>query len=149
MASVKGDYYLSNRNNREVAEFIKTFSNLAKAVKEDYPNSDIRVIDTKTASIGSVLKINPVMRLINGEVTITEKIREKSIIQIVQEEVEQIEKQILGVGYSENPGEGEELLGRLQNNFNPKQIHYRPIGASIASHAGLGTLGIAYLSKYD
>lgn len=77
MASVKGDYYLSNRNNREVAEFIKTFSNLAKAVKEDYPNSDIRVIDTKTASIGSVLKINPVMRLINGEVTITEKIREK------------------------------------------------------------------------
>lgn len=68
---------MSNRNNREVAEFIKTFSNLAKAVKEDYPNSDIRVIDTKTASIGSVLKINPVMRLINGEVTITEKIREK------------------------------------------------------------------------
>ena len=221
-----------------VAEFVKTFSDLAKAkesglyvcvssklsstfetatlaakaIKEDYPNSDIRVIDTKTASIGvgvivkevvkmkkagktideievrvkfmadnmvtlftlsdlnyvaeggriskatasigSVLQINPVMRLIDGEVAITEKIRgkkrlKKRIIQIIEEEVDQIEKQVLGVGYSEKPEEGEALLQKIKENFNPEEILYRPIGSSIASHAGLGLLGVSYLSTYE
>lgn len=184
----------------------------AEAVKRDYPNADIRVIDSKSASIGigvqvmeavnmkndgktmdeidarmrfmadnlvtlftlsdlnyvaeggrisktaasigSLLQINPVMRLIDGAVEVTEKIRGKKrllkrLMEIFHTESDQIEDQIIGVGYSEDPAAGEQLLEALKENFQPKEILYRPIGSSIASHAGLGTLGIAYLKKTD
>lgn len=184
----------------------------ARAVKAEYPDSDIRVIDSKTASIGenllireaiqmkqagksldeiearirfmadhlvtlftlsdlnyvaeggriskaaasigSLLQINPVMRLVDGAVEVTEKIRSKKrlakrITEIVAKEADQIEKQLVVVGYSDDPGAGNQLFTLIQENFKPAELHKRPIGSSIASHAGLGTLGVAYLSKYE
>lgn len=111
-------------------------------------------ISTTAASIGSVLQINSVMQLIDGAVTVTEKIRGKKrvtkrMLEIIKDEADQIEKQILGVAYSENPKKGEDFLAEVEEHFNARGVIFQPIGSSIASHAGLGTLGIAFLKKYS
>lgn len=111
-------------------------------------------ISTTAASIGSVLQINSVMQLIDGAVTVTEKIRGKKhvtkrMLEIIKDEADQIEKQILGVAYSENPKKGEDFLAEVEEHFNARGVIFQPIGSSNASHAGLGTLGIAFLKKYS
>ncbi|WP_373711724.1 DegV family protein [Jeotgalibaca porci] len=111
-------------------------------------------ISKTAATIGSVLQINPVMELINGKVVITEKIRGKKkvmnrMIEVIKEKADQIEKQIIGVAYSEDIEKGKEFLAEVESQIASRGIVFRPVGASVATHAGLGTLGIAYLKKYS
>lgn len=111
-------------------------------------------ISKSAAAIGAVLQINPVMELVDGAIEITEKIRGKKrvikrIIEIAKEKVHQPERQTIGIAYSNNIKQREELERAVRTQLNPKDVLIRPIGASIASHAGLGTMGIVFLTKYE
>lgn len=221
-----------------VAEFLKTFTRMAKeqengiyialssklsgtyrtalmvyeGVKQEYPDFDLRIVDSKTvsvgagvqvaeavklkdagktldeieervrfmagnmltlftlsdlgwvaeggrisksaAAIGSVLQINPVMELVDGAVEITEKIRGKKrvikrIMEVAMEKADQPERQLIGIAYSDDLAKRSELVEAVQTQLAPQDILVRPIGASIAAHAGLGTLGIVFLTKYE
>ena len=94
------------------------------------------------------------MQLINGKVVITEKIRGKKkvvnrMIEMIKEKANQIEKQIISVAYSEEIEKGKAYLAEVERKITSRGIVFRPVGASVATHAGLGTLGIAYLKKYS
>lgn len=111
-------------------------------------------ISKRAAAIGSVVQINPVLRPDEGAVVVSEKIRgkkrvNKRVTEIVENEADQLARQTIAVAYSDDRSEGEKLLAEIRKHFEPADIIFLPIGATIATHSGLGTLGVAFLKKYE
>lgn len=111
-------------------------------------------ISKTSASIGSLLQINPVLVLVDGAVEVAEKIRGKKrvvkrILDILDEEADQLSLQTVGIAYSNDLESKEKLEAAIADKFSPKAIVARPVGATIGSHTGLGTLGVTFLKKYS
>jgi DegV family protein with EDD domain len=102
------------------------------------------------AFLGTLMKIKPLMRLVEGEVQPVEKIRTTE--RLLNRFVELLEKEAAqghGVRYSlaesDNGDLVDGLLERLQKVKNAVPVYRTKIGGVVASHAGPGTLGITFV----
>lgn len=111
-------------------------------------------ISKSQATIGSMLQINPIIEVVDGEVEIIEKVRGKKrllkrLMEIVENREDQIEKQTVGIVYSNDLDMKTKLIAAMEDQFDYEELVVRPVGATIATHTGLGTMGVTFLEQYE
>ncbi|MGL4848145.1 MAG: DegV family protein [Clostridium sp.] len=101
-----------------------------------------------SALLGNMLKIKPILTVVDGETSVFKKVRtrKKSIDAIVEEALEDIKAKGLGniiVHHINCEEDGLELAKRLQEKLDTK-VEIQSIGPVIGLHVGPGSIGIAY-----
>ena len=102
------------------------------------------------AFLGTLMKIKPLLKVVNGEVQPIEKIRTRDrllnrFVELVEKAARKHSQLILTVAESDNSEVMTELLGRLERIPGVSLVFRGKIGGVITSHAGPGALGIAFV----
>ena len=102
------------------------------------------------AFLGTLMKIKPLLKVVNGEVQPIEKIRTRDrllnrFVELVEQAAREHSRLILTVAESDNSEVMTELLGRLGRIPGVSLVFRGRIGGVITSHAGPGALGIAFV----
>jgi DegV family protein with EDD domain len=102
------------------------------------------------AFLGTLMKIKPLLKVVNGEVQPIEKIRTRDRLlnrfgELVEQAAREHSQLILTVAESDNSEVMTELLGRLERIPGVSLVFRGKIGGVITSHAGPGALGIAFV----
>lgn len=102
------------------------------------------------AFLGTLMKIKPLLKVVNGEVQPIEKIRTRDrllnrFVELVEQAAREHSRLILTVAESDNSEVMTELLGRLERIPGVSLVFRGKIGGVITSHAGPGALGIAFV----
>jgi DegV family protein with EDD domain len=102
------------------------------------------------AFLGTLMKIKPLLKVVNGEVQPIEKIRTRDrllnrFVELVEQASREHSRLILTVAESDNSEVMTELLGRLKRIPGVSLVFRGKIGGVITSHAGPGALGIAFV----
>jgi DegV family protein with EDD domain len=102
------------------------------------------------AFLGTLMKIKPLLKVVNGEVQPIEKIRTRDrllnrFVGLVEQAAREHSRLILTVAESDNSEVMTELLGRLERIPGVSLVFRGKIGGVITSHAGPGALGIAFV----
>ncbi|WP_297634014.1 DegV family protein [uncultured Clostridium sp.] len=105
-------------------------------------------IGTAATLFGNMLKVKPILTIIDGETSIFKKVRtrKKAIDEIVEETLSDIENGGLGdiiVHHINCEEEGLKLAKVLEERLNRK-IKIQSIGPVVGLHVGPGSIGIAY-----
>lgn len=113
-------------------------------------------IGSAAALVGSILKIIPILTVVDGKTTVFDKVRTrgKAINSIVNEVIEDIDKKGLGeiaIHHINCENEGMELKRNLEDRLKEKGIECNiivgSIGPIIGLHVGPGSIGVAYYTK--
>lgn len=100
--------------------------------------------------IGSLLKIRPLVKVIDGTLTPTDKVRgkkEKALDQLLSNALaqkEEMDEDVLFVTHASAPDEAAYIKQQLEANTNVKNIIVTEAGCVISSHCGPGTVGIIF-----
>jgi DegV family protein with EDD domain len=99
------------------------------------------------SSLASLLNIKPIVRLEDGLLDVTEKVRSQGkalerMLEIVLERVGTSAAVNLAVVHAREPEEGQRLLDRAKELFNCKETFVADLTASLVVHLGPGTLGL-------
>ncbi|WP_223068502.1 DegV family protein [Paenibacillus caui] len=103
--------------------------------------------------VASLLKIRPVIKVINGKMTPAYKVRgsrEKAFEQMVGNalgKLEVMDKDTLFITDSVAREDANNLRQMLQDKVQPQEIFLTEAGCVISSHCGPKTIGIIYLTK--
>ncbi|AHD05381.1 DegV family protein [Paenibacillus larvae] len=103
--------------------------------------------------IGSLLKIRPVIKVVDGGMIMAYKVRgkrEKALDQMLQnalKEVPNMDTEIIGVTHSMSEEDAKMLKEKLAEKTNAKEILLSKAGCVISSHCGPNTVGILYIKK--
>jgi len=102
------------------------------------------------AFFGSLMKIKPLLKLMEGEVRPVEKIRTSErllnrFVELVENEAQGGGRLQLSVAESDNSDVMTGLLERLMKIPGVSLVHRCKIGGVITSHGGPGTLGITFV----
>lgn len=100
------------------------------------------------ALIGRVLKIIPILTVVDGETTIFNKVRtkKKAVNEMINVFLQDIKKYKFGnivVHHINCEGEAKEIADTIKS-FIGKDINICPIGPVIGTHVGPGAVGLAY-----
>lgn len=102
---------------------------------------------------GSLFKIRPVVKVVNGKMILASKIRgkrEKSLDQLLQNALnlkDEMDNEIIFVTHSLADEEAVQVQAVLQRETNAKQVIVSETGCVIASHCGPQTVGIVFSRK--
>lgn len=102
---------------------------------------------------GSILKIKPILRLVDGNVIVGEKLRGKrektinALLELVLKNAENINLKRLSISHSLCISDAKFLKKQLEERLKLKDIIITDAGCVISSHCGPGTVGIMYISK--
>lgn len=113
----------------------------------DYLKKGGRISGT-TATIGNLLNIKPILKVEDGLVKQKTKVRGSkkimsALIKELKDEVgEDFSQKIVCVGYGDDLSLKDELIQKVKEELNPKQILSFQIGACIISHSGPEVLGL-------
>jgi len=151
---------------REVAQAIEDGADLAqcKAVAEDVRTRSGLVFAVDTLEflhrggrigggkrfLGTLLDIKPVLELENGTVEAVEQVRTKRkalgcLLDLVAEKTDGKELAYLGVSHACAEAEAVDLLERAQARFNAEHTMLSELSPVIGTHAGPGTVVLAYM----
>lgn len=99
------------------------------------------------AFLGAVMRVKPILSFRGGEVHPEERVRTKSLAleRMFQIATSYPRATDVGIGYSTNAQEAEELRCRLEAALPGAQIHVARLGPVLGVHGGPGTLGIGVL----
>lgn len=103
--------------------------------------------------IGNMLKIRPVVQVVDGGMILAEKIRgkrEKAIGRLLDRVLvnkDAIDREIMFVPQAEAPEEAAYLKERLKAELDIREVVIAEAGCVISSHCGPQTVGIIYLNK--
>lgn len=111
-----------------------------------------RISSTK-AAVGNLLNIKPICEVKDGLVNQLGQVRGKKnvinkLIEIIEEQTaDELDNEIMYIGYMNNEKERDKLEEALKDKFNPKEIRYFKIGSGIGTHSGPGVLGVLSFKK--
>jgi DegV family protein with EDD domain len=99
--------------------------------------------------LGTALSLKPVLHLLNGGVEPLENVRTKNkakarLLDLVAERVEGKDNIRLSVLHANASAEADELMEAVQQRIHAVEMHMSPVSPVIGTHAGPGTVGIAY-----
>jgi DegV family protein with EDD domain len=108
-------------------------------------------IGEASALIGTLLQIKPILTLVDGRVTVLDKVRTmekawKRILELFWEDVKQRGIGEVTVHHINCEDQVREIAAELEAGLGIK-VPTHPIGPVIGIHAGPGTLGIAYYTR--
>lgn len=102
--------------------------------------------------VGGMLKIRPVVKVVNGKMILGQKIigkRQKALNAMLESVIKQrdsIDPDIVMITHSIS-NDVEYLKTELEKNLNVKEIIVTQAGCVISSHCGPNTIGILYIEK--
>lgn len=107
-----------------------------------------RISKTK-AVMANVLNIKPILHIQDGEILPYDKIRGKKrmisyLLGELEKKADRPESQVIAVTYSENEEFALKLKKKIESKFKPQEVLISEIGAAVGSHAGPGTLALAF-----
>jgi DegV family protein with EDD domain len=99
--------------------------------------------------LGTVLNIKPILTLMDGKVEALEQARTRKkslnrLVEIVAERVGDKQNVRLGVAHANSPVEAKKLLDLAAAKINPVETMLAELSPVIGTHAGPGTLALAY-----
>lgn len=109
-------------------------------------------IKATTMAIGTMLDIKPILNINDGLVEAYKKVRgtKKALATLVDYAVERMdnpsENEVILL-HADAPDKMEIMEKMVKEKVNPKSIQILPVGPIIASHAGLGVIGIYFKHK--
>jgi DegV family protein with EDD domain len=106
-------------------------------------------LSSAAGTVGSFLKINPLIRVQNNRVSLVGQARRRSkgIATVIEKIVDEVQDDPvhLAVHYAENETEGAYVLGELKKLLHCVETHLLRVPIELGVHAGPGSLGVAYL----
>ncbi|MBP1961704.1 DegV family protein [Paenibacillus aceris] len=103
--------------------------------------------------IGSLLKIRPVVKVINGAMTLKDKVRgkrEKALQQLLDNTLAQkddMDTEFLFVTHALAAEEAAYVKRQIEQQTNVKQVYITETGCVVSSHCGPRTVGIVFAKK--
>ena len=101
--------------------------------------------------VGSLLNIKPVLNLSNGVISAYEKVRGNKgnkalerLIAILAEKIDPHKKLYCTVGYCDNREIADYMVEKLKENVDCDEFIYLQIGSVVATHIGMGAVGLAF-----
>lgn len=100
--------------------------------------------------LGTALNMKPVLAVQDGRVEAVERIRTKRkaldrVIEVVSEQVQGKDKIRLATLHANMDAEAKDLLDRAAEQLNPVETIFSEVSPVIGTHAGPGTVGLAYM----
>ncbi|MBD0383097.1 DegV family protein [Paenibacillus sedimenti] len=105
------------------------------------------------AFIGSLLKIRPLVKVIKGAMTLTDKVRgkrEKALDQLLNNALAQkdlMDEEILFITHAMAAEDAAYLKNQIEQHTNVKRVYITETGCVISSHCGPCTVGIVFAKK--
>ena len=101
--------------------------------------------------LGTALNVKPVLALIDARVEAVEQIRTKAkalnrVLELVTEQVQGKTPIRLATLHANAADEARELLERAAEQLNPVETVFSEVSPVIGTHAGPGTIGLAYMA---
>lgn len=98
--------------------------------------------------VGSLLQIKPILQLVDGQITVYDKVRTKqrareTILKKLEERSQSAPLENVCVVYADNMTEALELKERVSEIYGGI-VHLSELGPVIGSHTGPGTIGLVY-----
>jgi DegV family protein with EDD domain len=133
---------------------------LVKQVQDNIPRAEERMafdtleylkrggrIGSAQAFLGSILKLNPVLRLKDGEVfpISRERSRTKAIEALYNSVLEYTNVDAISVEDATTPDEADKLAQRLKLKFPNKPIYRSKVGAVLGTHVGPRVLAVSII----
>ncbi len=105
--------------------------------------------------LGTALNLKPILYLNDGKVEALERVRtlkraHNRLIELLETSVNGRKPiNMMGVVTAGTQDSASELLKKIQNNFNPNEILMANLSPVLGTHAGPGTVGVAYVAGVD
>lgn len=106
-----------------------------------------------TKIFGTLLKIKPIIRVIDGKMEVTKKPRGKfnkaleALLDYVKDDLGNIDEDYVMVTHSLAKAEADYLISELKDNLNINNIIETRASGVISTHCGPRTIGILYITK--
>jgi len=100
-------------------------------------------------SIAKILNIKVILEGVNGKVEILEKVQgkkrfQKKTLEVIRHKKEDFSNTIFGITHTGNVEEAEALKAELIQQFQPKDVIVRYMGATMGTYAGKGGMIISF-----
>jgi len=140
------------RSKEDILEAVKT---LKGKIKELFVPSTLEYlkkggrIGKAKGLIASLLDIKPILAIHDGEVSQFKTTRrwkqaKTELINSMESMIENPERLVVSVGDSDAEKDGIEMLDRIKEKFNPKEIFRVNVGTVVGTHLGPGGIAISF-----
>ena len=101
------------------------------------------------ALFGTILQIRPVLYLLEGKVTVMDKVRTKqrAVTRMIEELQLYPNLEYIGVAQIDVPIEGQAITDRIKEMYPDTQVLPAAIGSVIGAHLGPGMVGLVFQEK--
>lgn len=101
--------------------------------------------------LGAALNIKPILEVKDGKVDAVERVRTRKkslqrMVDMVGERISGRQPVRLASLHANAPEEAQEVLKEIQNRFEPVETYLTQVSPVVGTHAGPGTVGIAYMA---
>jgi DegV family protein with EDD domain len=147
------------KKGNEVKVIVDTIKSLVPKVRSqfvietlDYLHKGGRINGLQNL-MGSMLKLKPIIKVIDGEMAVGKKARGhikngvKLLLSDLLDELELVDDDFVMITHSLAPEMAQYVKEALDETAYFKHIHETQAGCVISSHCGKGTIGILYLMK--
>ncbi len=143
------------QSGKKIDDVVKELMESASKLEHIFAVGDIEMLKrggriSKTKAVmANVLNIKPILHIKDGKILPYDKIRGKNrmisyLLKELEKKAAKPEAQIIAITYSKNEKYALELKQKIESKFNPQGIFISEIGAAVGSHAGPGTLALAF-----
>lgn len=139
------DFVVNNREKFATYFIVDDLSHLKKGGR----------LSTTSFVVGTILNIKPVLKISkDGEIVkhSVAKGRKKSLTQLFEifvDLVDEVENYPICIVHALSEDDALKLKNMIENHFNkPLEIWFQPIGPTIGTHCGPGSIGIAFHAKH-
>ena len=101
--------------------------------------------------LGAALNLKPILEVVNGKIDAIERVRTRKkslarLLALVNERVDGNEPLHFAALHANSPEDAQYLLKALQEKYDPVETVFSEVSPVIGTHAGPGTVAIAYCS---
>jgi len=106
-----------------------------------------------SAMVGTMMRVKPIIRVVEGEMAIGKKPRGKLqngiriMLRDVFKDAENIDEDFLMITHSQSHENADFIRDELAGKLNVNNIHETEAGCVISSHCGRRTIGVLYITK--
>jgi DegV family protein with EDD domain len=102
--------------------------------------------------VGTALKLKPILTIQDGQVHPLTNVRTRrkaiaALLQLVEDELAGAERVHIGVLHIDAPEEADRFAAQVVDRFQPVEMFLSECGPVIGTHAGPGTLGVAFWAE--
>lgn len=108
-------------------------------------------IGTANRFLGTALNIKPILEVVNGRVEGIERVRTRQkslerVLEILQERIAGRQPIRIATLHAQSPDDAQKLLEMAKQRFNAVEHIFSEVSPVVGTHAGPGTVGLAFMA---